>query len=226
MRSSRFITGTISTSASSSIQNGSAPVRAPGTAAAARTGSRRATPHPQGPTATRALCNDVSMPRRVQGPVSTVDGADPREVVDAVVRASRALVGVAARSVAGFEEEITLAQYRMLVLLCARGPQRVADLAQALGVTPSTATRMTDRLVRKHLARRHRTTTDRRSVRVGVTPTGRALVDEVTARRRQEIARIVAAMAPDRRALLVDALRAFAEAAGEVPDQSWSAGWE
>jgi DNA-binding MarR family transcriptional regulator len=158
--------------------------------------------------------------------LGVVEGSEDREVVDAVVGASRALVGVAARSLAGLEEEVTLAQYRMLVLLSSRGPQRVADLAQALGVNPSTATRMSDRLVAKRLARRHRTPSDRRSVRVGVTPAGRAIVDEVTTRRRQEIGRIVAGMAPGRRELLVDALRAFAEAAGEVPEQSWSAGWE
>jgi DNA-binding MarR family transcriptional regulator len=151
---------------------------------------------------------------------------EPRQVVDAVVGASRALVGVAARSLAGLEGEVTLAQYRMLVLLCSRGAQRVADLAEALGVTPSTATRMSDRLVAKRLARRHRMASDRRTVRVAATPAGRTLVDEVTARRRREVGRIVGAMAPDTQRLLVEALRAFAEAAGEVPEQSWSVGWE
>jgi len=114
----------------------------------------------------------------------------------------------------------------MLVLLCGRGPQRVGDLADALGVNPSTATRMCDRLVSKHLARRHRLVTDRRSVRVSVTPAGRALVDQVTECRREEIARVVEAMPAETRVQLVDALQHFAEAAGEVPEQSWSAGWE
>lgn len=152
--------------------------------------------------------------------------SDPQQVVDAVLGASRALVGVAARSLAGLEEDVTLAQYRMLVVLCSRGPQRVADLAQALGVNPSTSTRMSDRLVAKRLARRHRSPSDRRSVRVAATPAGRALVDEVTGRRRHEIGRIVGGMASEQQQLLVDALRAFAEAAGEVPEQAWSAGWE
>lgn len=154
---------------------------------------------------------------------SARDNSD--EVVDAVVAASRALVGVAARSLVGLEEEVTLAQYRMLVLLSSRGPQRVADLAQLLGVQPSTATRMTERLVTKRLARRHRAQRDRRSVRVAVTPTGRALVDEVTHRRRREVAAIVAGMAPEARQPLVDALRAFAQAAGEAPEQTWTIGW-
>ena len=153
-------------------------------------------------------------------------GYGTQRVVDAVVGASRALVGVAARSLAGLEGEVTLAQYRMLVLLCSRGPQRVADLAQALGVNPSTATRMSDRLVAKRLARRHRMATDRRTVRVAATAAGRTLVDEVTTRRRQDLGRIVGTMAPDTQRLLVDALRAFADAAGEVPEQTWSAGWQ
>lgn len=177
---------------------------------------------------TYALCNYGGMreaPAAHGRAGVTPDGLESREIVDAVVAASRALVGVAARSLVGFEEQVTLAQYRMLVLLSARGPQRVADLASALAVNPSTATRMSDRLVAKHLARRHRAPSDRRTVRVAVTPTGRALVDEVTERRRQEISRIVHDMEPSARQSLVDALREFASAAGEVPEQSWSTGW-
>ncbi len=162
---------------------------------------------------------------RTPASATPVDGSGPQDVVEAVVRASRSLVGVAARSLAGLEEEITLAQYRMLVLLGSRGAQRVADLAHALDVNPSTATRMCDRLVTKRLVRRYRTTQDRRSVRVAATPAGRELVDRVTERRRQEIRRIVASMSPETRQPLIDALRAFADAAGDVPDQSWSAGW-
>src|ERR1700755_3132100 len=78
-------------------------------------------------------------------------GADNDEVVDAVLAASRPLVAVAARSLATVAEDVTLAQYRVLIELAARGPQRVADLATALGVDRSTATRMCDRLLRKRL---------------------------------------------------------------------------
>ena len=54
----------------------------------------------------------------------------------------RVLVGLAARSLAEVAEEVTLAQYRALIVLASNGPQRVASLAEALGVTPPTATRM------------------------------------------------------------------------------------
>ena len=150
---------------------------------------------------------------------------DGEELVDAVLGASRALVAVAARSLADLAEDVTLAQYRALVELAARGPQRPADLASALGVDRSTATRMCDRLVRKGLVQRRRISSDRRGVRISLTGAGRALVQEVTRRRRVEIAQILRRMPrADRDSALV-ALRVFADAAGEVPEQDWSLGW-
>jgi DNA-binding MarR family transcriptional regulator len=146
-------------------------------------------------------------------------------VVDAVIAASRALVAVAARSVAASGEEVTLPQYRALVILASRGPQRVADLAAALDVNPSTATRMCDRLVRKRLVRRHRSASDRRSVQVVLSESGRRLIDEVSRYRRRDVSRIVRRMPQASRTQVVEALRAFAAAAGESPEQSWSLGW-
>jgi DNA-binding MarR family transcriptional regulator len=146
-------------------------------------------------------------------------------VVDAVVGASRALVAIAARSLGAAGEEVTLPQYRALVVLASRGPQRVVDLAGFLDVTASTATRMCDRLARKGLIRRQRQATDRRSVRVSISAPGQALVATVTRRRRREIQAIVDRMLPADREQLVATLRMFAEAAGEVPEQDWSLGW-
>ncbi len=147
------------------------------------------------------------------------------DLVDAVLGASRALVAVAARSLADLAEDVTLAQYRALVELAARGPQRPADLASALGVDRSTATRMCDRLVRKQLVQRRRISADRRGVRISLTSAGHALVEEVTRRRRVEIAQIVRRMPRADRDSALRALRVFADAAGEVPEQDWSLGW-
>ncbi len=54
----------------------------------------------------------------------------------------------AARSIAQVDDAVTLPQYRALVASAARGPQRVTDLAEELGVHPSSVTRMCDRLER------------------------------------------------------------------------------
>jgi DNA-binding Lrp family transcriptional regulator len=77
--------------------------------------------------------------------------ADLDLVTDAVLTASRALVGVAARSLAVVDPEVTLPQYRALVVLASRGPRLVGELAEALVIHPSTATRLCDRLVAKKL---------------------------------------------------------------------------
>jgi DNA-binding MarR family transcriptional regulator len=152
------------------------------------------------------------------------DNPADEDVVDAVLSASRTLVAVAEQSLGAAAEETTLAQYRALVVLASRGPQRMVDLAGALSVTPSTAGRMCDRLVRKGLIRRHRARADRREVLVSVTAAGRQVVDHATARRRALLAAILGRLPSGQQADVASALRAFAAAAGEVPDSEWPAG--
>jgi DNA-binding MarR family transcriptional regulator len=142
-------------------------------------------------------------------------------VVDAVLTASRTLIGVATRSLGEVAESTTIAQYRMLVVLASRGPQRMVDLAAALDVAPSTAGRMTDRLVRKQLARRHRARADRRSVVVSLTTAGRQVVDDATARRRVLIEDILAGLPADQQQAIAAAFATFAAAAGEIPEHLW-----
>jgi DNA-binding MarR family transcriptional regulator len=144
-------------------------------------------------------------------------------VVDAVLTASRTLVAVATQSLGTAAEDTTIAQYRALVVLASRGPQRMVDLAAALAVTPSTAGRMCDRLVRKGLIRRHRARADRRAVQVSITPAGRVVVDHATQRRRALIAGILGKLPVPRQLAVAAALREFAAAAGEIPDSQWPA---
>ncbi|GAW50919.1 MULTISPECIES: MarR family winged helix-turn-helix transcriptional regulator [unclassified Nocardioides] len=141
--------------------------------------------------------------------------------VRSVLTASRALVAVSARSLAALGEEVTLPEYRALVLLARTGGSRVIDLAGAMSLNPSTVSRMCDRLLRKGLVSRTSEESDRRAVRLTLTETGRALVDEVTRARTVEIESIVARVSPAHRALLVAGFQAFADAAGEVGDDLW-----
>jgi DNA-binding MarR family transcriptional regulator len=143
--------------------------------------------------------------------------------VDAVLTASRTLVAVATMSLGAAAEDTTIAQYRALVVLASRGSQRMVDLAAALAVTPSTAGRMCDRLVRKGLIRRHRARADRRAVQVSITAVGLQVVNQATARRRELIAGILGKLPARQQPAIGDALRAFARAAGEVPGSLWPA---
>jgi DNA-binding MarR family transcriptional regulator len=150
---------------------------------------------------------------------------EPVDLVDGVLAASRALVAVAAKSLGAAEEEVTLPQYRALVVLSLRGPHRMTELADALEVNQSTVTRMCDRLDRKGLIARERPEDNRRIVIVTIAPAGQQLVAAVMRRRRSLIRSILRKMTPAAQHDLVVALAAFAQAAGEAPEQAWSLGW-
>jgi len=156
--------------------------------------------------------------------VRVTDAPAAGDVVDAVMLASRTLVAVTEQSLGGAAEDTTIAQYRALVVLASRGPQRMVDLAGVLGVMPSTAGRMCDRLVRKGLVRRHRARADRREVLVSVTSAGRQVVDDATTRRRALLSGILGRLPAGQQEDVTAALRAFATAAGEIPDSEWPAG--
>ena len=93
-------------------------------------------------------------------------------------------------------------------------------------MTPPTASRMFERLVRKGLVNRRADRLDRRHVRIGLTGPGRRIFDDVTKRRRVEIASMVANVPKEARVLVVEALLQLCETAGEVPEQDWSLGWD
>lgn len=136
------------------------------------------------------------------------------EVVDSVLAASRAFVAIAARSLAGAGEEVTLTQFRTLTVLSMNGPVSLTRLAEEVGVMPATATRMCDRLIAKGLVVRRVSRSDRRQVALGLTERGRSLVEAAMAARRREIARVVAQIPAGERSVLIHALGRFTQATG------------
>lgn len=144
-----------------------------------------------------------------------VDQGDIDELVTAFLTASRVLVGVSAQSLAELDENVTIAQFRMLVVLDSREGISLNRLADELDVAPSTAMRMVDRLLAGGIVTRQDNPANRRQVVLGLTSEGRRVVETVTRRRRAHIAKIIIAMPAERRTELVAALHAFAEAAGE-----------
>ncbi|GAB3971510.1 MarR family transcriptional regulator [Actinoallomurus acanthiterrae] len=156
---------------------------------------------------------------------------DVDAVTSAVLTASRLLVAIAARSLASVEERVTLPQFRLLVVLATHEETKLVTLAEHLTVNPSTALRMVERLVAAGLIDRRVNPASRREILLRLTASGRQIVDEVTARRREEIAAIVTAMPADQRAGLITALRAFSDAGGEpavneTVRDTISLGWE
>lgn len=155
------------------------------------------------------------------------DAARPSaEQVDAVLVASRALVAVAAQSVASVEDRVTLPQLRVLVMIASRGPQNLASVAAGLGVHASNGTRMCNKLVNAGLLHRSDDPTDRRNVVLELTRSGQQLVDSMNEHRRTTIATVLAKMPAQLRGDLVSALLAFADSAEEIPpSEAWALGW-
>ena len=144
--------------------------------------------------------------------------ADP--VVEAVLRASRALVSITTRSLAAVNQDVTLAQFRSLVVLASTGPQTVSALADRLAVHASTMTRMCNRLVTRGLVVRAPSAVDRREVVIALTSMGTSVVESVMATRRRELDEVVRRMGDDDRVAVVTALNKFAKAAGEAPSST------
>jgi DNA-binding MarR family transcriptional regulator len=138
--------------------------------------------------------------------------ADP--VVDAVLKASRALVAITSRSITSVNPEVTLPQFRSLVVLATVGPQTVSALADRLAVHASTMTRMCNRLVSRGLVLRAPSAVDRREVVIALTNMGTSVVEDVMTARRRALDEVLRLMGDDDRIAVVVALDKFAQAAG------------
>ncbi len=140
--------------------------------------------------------------------------------VEAVMRASRALVGIAAASIGETDGMVTVPQLRVLVIIDTRGPQNLAAVADALEVNPSNASRTCDRLIKAGLLHRQESLQDRRNISLTLTDKGKDLVDRVSAHRRSAIARVLRRMPADERDQLAAAFASFASAAGEPASEN------
>jgi DNA-binding MarR family transcriptional regulator len=161
--------------------------------------------------------------RQSPEPPDAIDAIDA--ATDAVLLASRVLVGIAAQSLAATEAHITLPQYRALVVLGTRGAQTVGTLADTLGIHPSTLTRLGDRLIARGLVDRATSRENRREVILALSEAGRALVRGETVRRRRAIRKLVERLDDETQLEMTYAFGALAGAAGEVPHHAWKLGW-
>ena len=123
-------------------------------------------------------------------------------------------LGIVLRSLAPALEQVTLQQYRILVLLATRGPLRAGDLAVELGLLPSGITRMVDRLVRDGWVTRR---TSGREVLVTAGEDALALVERVLARRAVEVRAALRRMTPEERSAVRTAADALARTAVADP---------
>jgi DNA-binding MarR family transcriptional regulator len=132
--------------------------------------------------------------------------ASPDVLAGASLPLLRVLAAVAEASLDASAPELTLQQFRALTILHEEGPQNSTPLAAALGIAPSTLTRLADRLVRDGLIRREADPADRRAVILSETSRGARIWERVRTWRLRELTRRYADVAPPERSDLLRAL--------------------
>ncbi len=137
------------------------------------------------------------------------------EAVEVLQEATRLLAGVALRSLDVLGGVVTLPQYRVLAVLADLGEVRSARVADALGLEPSTVTRLVDRLVAAGHVVREIDPTNRSAVSLLLTSSGHDLVTQVVTWRQAELERLLRCLAPADRDALTRSLGELVAVAGE-----------
>ena len=129
--------------------------------------------------------------------------------------ATRVLAGVALRSLDALESAVTLPQFRMLAVLDDLGATPSGQVARTLGLDPSTVTRLADRMVAAGYVARGSSPQHRGVVTLALTDDGRRFVGMADTWRRNELARIMARLAPPQQSAGTAALLGLVGAAAD-----------
>ncbi|OBK73167.1 MarR family transcriptional regulator [Mycobacterium sp. 1164985.4] len=151
-----------------------------------------------------ASCDTWRVPRQKADVTKT-----PVDELVAFEVATADLVGVALRSVD--RVDVSLPQFRLLLVLAQSGPSTSSACAAALGVVGSSVTRLADRLHARGYLMRGGDPANRSVVTLELTDKGRDVVRQVTAYRRRELRRVLDRIAAADRAACATVLRTLHE---------------
>ncbi len=115
---------------------------------------------------------------RRDGAASLADGS-VSGFVEAVDQAQALLRSISDHALSELGGGITSTQLRLLDRLERLGESRLIDLADALSIAPSTATRLCDALAERQLIMRHRRGRDRRELQIRLTDAGLHLLGAI-----------------------------------------------
>jgi DNA-binding MarR family transcriptional regulator len=139
-------------------------------------------------------------------------GGDDADYASQLERASRGLLAVSMAAISQLEQSISPTHLRALQALDRLGPCKVGELAEALDLAPSSASRLSDRLAEAGLITRAVSPDNRRATQLELTADGRSLVNDLVKVRTETMRQIAENMSErDRRALLRGA-QAFTKA--------------
>jgi DNA-binding MarR family transcriptional regulator len=112
--------------------------------------------------------------------------------------------------------DLTMQQFKTVVLLGALGSATAGQLARGLGVSLSTMTGIVDRLCERGMVTRGEDPEDRRATRVALTDTGRETVERFQAVKRELMTRLLSRLSLDQLQHAAATITALADAAADL----------
>jgi DNA-binding MarR family transcriptional regulator len=135
-------------------------------------------------------------------------------------RATRGLLALNVSVLEHLEDSVGMEPLRALQSLDRRGPSMVGELGDDLGLVPSTASRLSDRLAEAGLITRRPAPNNRRSTLLELTDAGRAILDDLVALRIRAFGEVADQMSTQDRAALIQGAHAFTAAQQRLSDTS------
>jgi DNA-binding MarR family transcriptional regulator len=112
--------------------------------------------------------------------------------------------------------DLTMAQLKAMMLIVQSGGVRSRELADGLGIAPSAATPLVDRLVDQKLARREDDPADRRIIWIRPTPKAQALHDQLLQTHEHVLADVINELPPEVRPTVQESVRLLLASAERV----------
>lgn len=132
---------------------------------------------------------------------------------EGLLEAARALMRISLQAADGIGD-VSVVQLRALTVLDHLGAANLGDLAEGMGVTASTASRLVDRLVQAGFVERRAAEHSRREISVRLTADGRTTLQRYDDLRLAALRETLTAVPPERRGAAVDGLLELGRAAG------------
>ncbi|NJN16714.1 MAG: winged helix-turn-helix transcriptional regulator [Oscillochloris sp.] len=133
------------------------------------------------------------------------------ELIDLHMRLAFALQHSAVQQ--WLELELTMAQFKTLIVVAQRGPIGVNDLAAVLAITQPTASHLVERLSKIDLVERTNDPADRRRSLIQLSPHGIELMATLHRGTQDQLHELLGAMSADNRSALMQGMRAMLVAA-------------
>jgi DNA-binding MarR family transcriptional regulator len=140
----------------------------------------------------------------------------PRKQDDALLALARGMIGLSTRA-ADELGQVSIVQLRALTMLRQLQPASLVQLAEGIGVTPSTTSRLVDRLVAAGLVERRTSPESRRQIELRLSPDGEATLDRYDRARLAGMAEALEQLPEGRREAVLDALAEFGAALCGIP---------